>query len=64
MTMLEIEKLNVFYGNVQALWDVSLKVGEAEIVALLGANGAGKTTLLNSVAGTCQTGVGTYKIHG
>jgi ABC-2 type transport system ATP-binding protein len=44
--MLEIKDLNVSYGNVQVLWDVSLSVGKSEIVALLGANGAGKTTLL------------------
>lgn len=51
MTMLEIQNINCFYGNVQALWDVSLKVEKAEIVALLGANGAGKTTLLNTITG-------------
>ncbi len=61
MTMLEIEKLNVFYGNVQALWDVSLKVEEAEIVALLGANGAGKTTLLNSITGLVKPTSGHMK---
>lgn len=61
MTMLEIEKLNVFYGNVQALWDVSLRVEEAEIVALLGANGAGKTTLLNSIAGLVKPTSGHIK---
>ena len=47
--MLEVKNLNVFYGNVQILWDVSLEVGEGEIVALVGANGAGKTTLLNAI---------------
>jgi branched-chain amino acid transport system ATP-binding protein len=51
MTMLEVQNVNCFYGNVQALWDVSLKVEEAEIIALLGANGAGKTTLLNTITG-------------
>jgi branched-chain amino acid transport system ATP-binding protein len=51
MTMLDVEKINCFYGNVQVLWDVSLKVEEAEIVALLGANGAGKTTILNTITG-------------
>jgi branched-chain amino acid transport system ATP-binding protein len=58
MTMLEVQNLNCFYGNVQALWDVSLKVEEAEIVALLGANGAGKTTLLNAVTGLVKPASG------
>lgn len=51
MPMLEVGNINCYYGNVQVLWDVSLKVEEAEIVALLGANGAGKTTLLNTIMG-------------
>ncbi len=51
MALLEINNLNCFYGNVQVLWDVSLRVESAEIVALLGANGAGKTTLLNAITG-------------
>lgn len=49
--MLEVSNLNCHYGNVQALWDVSITVEKAEIVALLGANGAGKTTLLNTITG-------------
>lgn len=49
--MLEIKNLNTFYGNVQVLWDVCLKVEEGDIVALVGGNGAGKTTLLNTIAG-------------
>lgn len=58
MTMLEVQNINCFYGNVQALWDVSLKVEEAEIVALLGANGAGKTTLLNTITGLVKPAFG------
>jgi branched-chain amino acid transport system ATP-binding protein len=58
MTMLEINKINCFYSNVQVLWDVSLKVEQAEIVALLGANGAGKTTLLNTVTGLVKPASG------
>lgn len=51
MPMLEIKNINSYYGNIQALWDVSLEVKEGEIVALVGANEAGKTTLLNAVIG-------------
>lgn len=52
--MLEVESLCASYGNVQALWDVSLDVGEGEFVALIGANGAGKTTLLNAITGVMK----------
>jgi branched-chain amino acid transport system ATP-binding protein len=51
MAMLNVKDINCSYGNVQVLWDVNLKVEEAQIVALLGANGAGKTTLLNTLTG-------------
>jgi len=49
--MLEINNINTFYGQIQALWDVCLKIDEGEIVALIGANGAGKSTLLNTISG-------------
>jgi branched-chain amino acid transport system ATP-binding protein len=49
--MLEVTNLNAFYSNLQILWDVSLSVGDAEIVTLLGTNGAGKTTLVQSLFG-------------
>jgi len=60
--MLAIEKLQVGYGKVQALWDVTLGVPDGEIVALVGANGAGKTTLLKTVSGLLrrQSGSITY----
>jgi len=49
--LLEINHINAYYGPIQALWDVSLKVKKGEIVTLIGCNGAGKTTLLKSIAG-------------
>jgi len=49
--LLEVKELSVSYGDVRALWDVSLEVEEGSIVALIGANGAGKSTLLKTVSG-------------
>ena len=49
--MLRVESIDVFYGDAQALDNVSLEIQEGAIVAIVGANGAGKTTLIRSVAG-------------
>ncbi len=51
MSSLRVENIDVFYGDVQAVWDVSFQVDAGEIVTLVGANGAGKTTLLRTLAG-------------
>jgi branched-chain amino acid transport system ATP-binding protein len=48
--MLELKQINVFYDDMQALWDVSLKAEEGEITAIIGSNGAGKTTILKSIS--------------
>ena len=48
--MLEAEGLHVGYGDAPALWDISLTVGDGELVAVVGPNGAGKTTLINTLA--------------
>lgn len=45
MAMLEVKDLNVYYGMIYAIRDVSFEVNEGEIIALIGANGAGKTTI-------------------
>jgi len=49
--LLETRNVSTFYGQIQALDNVRLQVGEGEIVAIIGANGAGKTTLLNTLCG-------------
>lgn len=49
--LLEVRGIDVFYGDVQVLWDLSFCVGRGEIVALIGANGAGKSTTLKTVSG-------------
>lgn len=49
--MLEINKLDVSYGDVQVIWNVSFHVKQGEIVALIGANGAGKSTILKTISG-------------
>jgi len=51
MPALELKGVNVFYGDIQALWDATLEVGVGEIACLIGSNGAGKSTLLRSVMG-------------
>ncbi len=62
--MLEIQNINAFYGNIQVLWDVCLRVDEGEIVALVGANGAGKTTLLKTISGIMKPASGTITFQG
>ena len=49
--MLELKHIKTFYGNIQALKDVSIKISEGEIITLIGANGAGKSTTLMSICG-------------
>ena len=49
--LLEVKEVDVLYGDVQVIWDLSIHVEEGTIVALVGANGAGKTTLLKTISG-------------
>ncbi len=62
--LLSVRGLSAAYGDIQALWDVSLDVNEGEIVALIGSNGAGKTTLLRNIAGLHRPRAGTILFDG
>ena len=62
--LLEVDKLNTFYGNLHAIWDISIEVGEGEIVALIGSNGAGKSTLLKTLAGSVPMRSGEIRYQG
>jgi len=62
--MLETHGLNVFYGDLQALWDVSIEVKSGELVVLVGPNGAGKTTTLRCLSGIIPATGGVTRICG
>ena len=64
MSLLEVRGIDVLYGNVQALWQVSFDVTEGEIVTLIGANGAGKSTTLKTLAGLMKPRAGTVLLAG
>lgn len=56
--MLKVENINVYYGQIHAIKDVSFQVNPGEIVALIGANGAGKSTILKTISGLLRTRTG------
>lgn len=62
--MLKIDRLEVFYGDVQVLWGVSIQVAEKRLAALVGANGAGKSTTLNAVSGLLRPRRGSIEFNG
>jgi branched-chain amino acid transport system ATP-binding protein len=62
--MLEVNGIDVFYGNVQALWDVSFRVERGEVVTIIGANGAGKSTTLRTVSGLMRPRQGQVVFEG
>ena len=64
MSLLTVDNLSVFYGSIQALRSVSLRVEEGEVVTLIGANGAGKSTTLRAVSGLLQPKNGTITFDG
>jgi branched-chain amino acid transport system ATP-binding protein len=63
-TILKVSHLNAFYGQFQALFDVSLSVEAGEVLAVIGANGAGKSTLLRSIAGLMRVPVESVVFRG
>lgn len=62
--MLDVDGVNVFYGDLQALWGVSFKVREEETVAIIGSNCAGKTTTLNTISGILRPRSGSIEFQG
>lgn len=62
--MLSVRGIDVFYGDVQVLWDVSFDVAEGEVVALIGANGAGKSTTLKTISGLLRPAKGEILFEG
>ena len=63
-TLLKVDNINVFYGNIHAVKDVSFEVNEGEIVTLIGANGAGKSTLLRLLSGIYEPTRGSADVRG
>ncbi|MFN7706659.1 MAG: ATP-binding cassette domain-containing protein, partial [bacterium] len=62
--MLTVDRVSKRFAGVQALQDVSLSLGEGEVLAVLGENGAGKSTLMKILAGVQQSDTGSINIHG
>ena len=62
--MLRVQEISVFYGDIQALFNLHLQVEEGEIVTLLGSNGAGKTTTINAISGILHPRQGTIQFDG
>ena len=64
MEMLKVEQINVYYGAIHAIKDISFEVNEGEIVTLIGANGAGKSTILKTVSGLLRSKTGSVSFMG
>ena len=63
-TLLKVEGINVYYGAIHAIKDISFQVNQGEIVTLIGANGAGKTTTLQTVSGLLRSKTGSILFDG
>ena len=62
--MLKVEGIDVYYGNIHAIKEISFEVNQGEIVTLIGANGAGKSTILNTISGLYHTKTGKIEFEG
>lgn len=62
--MLDVNNIDVYYGDAQALWDVSFSVNQGEIVTLVGSNGAGKSTTLKAISGLVPPSSGEIRLEG
>lgn len=62
--LLQIDRLDAFYGDLQVLWTIQLEIGTGEIAAVIGGNGAGKTTLLRSIVGLHRNRTGSIRFQG
>ncbi len=62
--MLKVENINVYYGSIHAIKDISFEVNEGEIVTLIGANGAGKSTTLQTISGLLRSKTGSIEFLG
>ncbi len=64
MPLLEVNNIDVSYGDVQVIFDLSLKVEKGEVVSIIGGNGAGKSTLLRTISGLMTTSAGSMTFNG
>jgi branched-chain amino acid transport system ATP-binding protein len=61
--MLEIKNISVFYGRLQAIWDLSIEIRDGDCLTILGSNGAGKTTLLTAISGLIRPATGSISYN-
>ena len=62
--MLKVNGIDAYYGDVCALHDISLEIGDDEIISIIGSNGAGKTTLMNCIVGWVKVKKGNVEFNG
>jgi branched-chain amino acid transport system ATP-binding protein len=62
--VLILKEIDVYYGNIQAIWEVSLKVEEGELISIIGSNGAGKSTILRTISGLIKPKRGSIEFNG